>query len=51
MHVDVSGLACLPETAGAVLRAGEEAGRKSIVVEVPPLGFVCVVPGSGQSRP
>ena len=34
---------------GAVLRAGEEAGRKSIVVEVPPLGFVCVAAGSGQA--
>ena len=49
VHVDVSGLDCLPETAGAVLRAGEEAGRKSIVVEVPPLGFVCVAAGSGQT--
>ena len=47
--VDVSGLDCLPDVAGAVLRAGEEAGRKSVVVEVPPLGFVCVVPGSGQT--
>ena len=49
MHVDVSGLSCLPEAGGAVLRSGEGAGRKSIVVEVPPLGFVCVVPGSGQT--
>ena len=47
--LDVSGLDSLPDVAGAVLRAGEEAGRKSIVVEVPPLGFVCVVPGSGQA--
>ncbi len=47
--VDVSCLDRLPDVAGAVLRAGEEAGRKSIVVEVPPLGFVCVVPGSGQT--
>jgi len=48
VHVDVSGLDSLPEVADAVLRAGEEAGRKSIVVEVPPLGYVCVAPGNGQ---
>ena len=47
--VDVSGLDCLPDVAGAVLLAGEEAGRKSVVAEVPPLGFVCVVPGSGRA--
>ena len=48
MCVDVSCLDGLPETTGAVLHAGDEAGRKSIVVEVPPLGFVCVAAGSGQ---
>ena len=41
VRVDVSGLDSPARVAGAVLRAGEEAGRKSIVVEVPPLGFVC----------
>jgi len=48
IHVDLSDLDSLPETGGAVLCAGEEAGRKSIVVEVPPLGYVCVVPASSQ---
>ncbi len=47
--VDVSSLARLPEAIGAVLRAGEEKGRKSIVVEVPPMGFACVPAGSGQT--
>jgi alpha-mannosidase len=49
VHVDVSCLDCLPETTGAVLCAGDEAGRKSVVVEIPPLGFVCVAAGSGQT--
>jgi alpha-mannosidase len=49
VHVDVSDLDSLPETADPVLRAGGEGGRKSVMVEVPPLGFVCVVPGRGQA--
>ena len=49
VHVDASALDSLPAVAGAVLRAAEESGRKSIVVEVPPLGFACVVPGNGQT--
>ena len=47
--VDVSCLDSLPDVAGAVLQAGEEAGRKSVIVEVPPLGFVCVASGGGQA--
>jgi alpha-mannosidase len=47
--VDVSVLDSLPEISSAVLRADEDAGRKSIVVEVPPLGFVCVGPGSAAA--
>ena len=49
VHVDVSGPRLPARDGRAVLRAGEEAGRKSIVVEVPPVGFVCVVPGSGRA--
>ncbi len=49
VHVDASALDSLPAVAGAVLRAAEESGRKSIVVEVPPLGYACVVPGDGQT--
>jgi alpha-mannosidase len=44
--VDISGFDVLPEVAGPILQAGAEAGRKSVVVEVPPLGFACVGPGS-----
>ncbi|MGA2259552.1 MAG: hypothetical protein ABSG53_33165, partial [Thermoguttaceae bacterium] len=47
IHVDASGLDPLPNVAGAVLSAGEEAGRKSTVVEVPPLGYICIAAGSG----
>ncbi len=49
IYVDASALDSLPEAAGAVLRAAEESGRKSIVVEVPPLGYACVVPGGGPT--
>ena len=42
------GWTACPTLPAPCLRAGEEAGRKSIVVEVPPLGFVCVAAGSGQ---
>jgi alpha-mannosidase len=42
---DVSGLRSLPDVTGAVLRTQEGGGRKSIVVEIPPLGFVSVGPG------
>ena len=49
VHVDTSELAALPGVAGAVLHAGEAAGRKSAIVEVPPLGFAVVAAGSGQA--
>jgi len=49
IHADVSGLESLPDVGGAVLRAGDEIGRKSIVVEVPPLGFACVASGRGPA--
>jgi len=47
--VDVSALDSLPDVAGAVLQAADEAGRKSIVVEVPPLGFACIASGRGPA--
>ncbi len=49
LRVDVTEFASLPDTAGAVLRAAEQGGRKSIVAEVPPLGFLCLFPGSGNA--
>jgi len=49
VSVDASALDRLPDTAGGVLRGGETSGRKSIVVEVPPLGFLCAAPGSGHA--
>jgi alpha-mannosidase len=45
VFADVTDLDSLPEVAGAVLRSQEEAGRKSIVVEIPPLGFAFAGPG------
>ena len=49
VRLDVSDLDRLPDVGGPVLRTSEEAGRKSIVVEVPPLGFVCVGAAGGQT--
>ena len=49
VHIDVSGLSALPDVAGAVLQAGDSRGRKSAIVEVPPLGFAVVAAGSGQT--
>ena len=48
VRVDASSIAALPDVSGAVLYAGEAAGRKSAVVEVPPLGFAVVRPGAGN---
>jgi alpha-mannosidase len=48
VHVDASCLNGLPQATGAVVRAGEEAGRKSIVVDVPPMGFVCLTAADNQ---
>jgi alpha-mannosidase len=47
--VDVTKLAALPDVAGAVLHVGESAGGKMAVVEVPPLGFVGLRPGTGKA--
>ena len=47
--VDVTNLTALPDVAGSVLHVGESAGRKSAIVEVPPLGFAALRPSSGQS--
>ncbi len=49
--IDASPLAALPDVSGAVLQAGEAAGRKSAIVEVPPLGFAVVRAGSGHAAP
>ncbi len=40
--IDVSGLPGLPKVAGAVRAAGESAGRKQVVVDVPPMGFAWI---------
>jgi len=45
----VSGFDVLPDVAGSVLRAQEHEGRKTIVVEVPPLGFACVRSGTNPA--
>jgi alpha-mannosidase len=47
--LDVSALSALPDVSGAVLQAGETAGRKSAIVEIPPLGFAVVRAGPGQA--
>ena len=46
--VDVAELPALPDVSAAVLRVGEQSGRKLAVVEVPPLGFAVVKPGTNQ---
>ena len=48
-RVDTSALAALPEVAGAILHVGESAGRKSAIVEAPPLGFVALRPSTGKA--
>jgi alpha-mannosidase len=49
VRVDTSALAALPDVSGAVLHVGEGAGQKTAIVEVPPLGFAELRPGTGQS--
>jgi alpha-mannosidase len=49
--VDISSLDSLPNVAGPILCAGEEAGRKSVVVDLSPLGYVCVAPAGVQPPP
>lgn len=48
VRIDTSGLAALPDVAGAVLHAADAAGRKAAIVEVPPLGFAVVKSGTSQ---
>jgi alpha-mannosidase len=43
------GLEKLPDVGGAVRAAGESAGRKSLVVDLPAMGFAWVAPGTGAS--
>jgi alpha-mannosidase len=49
VRVDVNDLATPPDVGGAVLQIGESAGRKTAIVEVPPLGFAAIRPGTGKS--
>lgn len=44
-------LAALPDVAGPIQWASESAGRKTVVVEVPPLGFAWIGPGAGPAEP
>jgi alpha-mannosidase len=49
VRVDVADLAAPPDIGGAVLQVGGAAGRKTAIVEVPPLGFATIRPGTGKS--
>jgi alpha-mannosidase len=49
VRMDVSALAAVPDVSAAVLQAGEAAGRKWAIVEVPPLGYAVVRAGAVQA--
>jgi len=51
VFLDVSELARLPDAAGAVWIAAESGGLKQAVVDLPPMGFAWVGPGSAAPRP
>ena len=48
--LEVPELARLPDVAGAVRAAGESGGKRSITVDLPPMGFAWVGPGTGASQ-
>ncbi len=49
VRLDVTNLGGMPDVGGAVLHVGDSAGRKSAIVEIPPLGFAVLRPGTGQT--
>jgi alpha-mannosidase len=44
-------LRTLPDAAGPVQWAADSAGRKTVVVDVPPMGFAWFGPGAGETQP
>ena len=49
--VDLTGLARLPDVVEPIQAAGESAGRKTVVVDLPPLGFAWITPGAAAPQP